>query len=119
MKTLLFSLVLLLLPTSTWGAFSCPDATRAACLEEGDTVCPVTAKCVADDVVCLDESSCDSERGFICGAEYDAVLNDYEKVVSQYNQLTSENVELRERRLNQKNCVINAQTLKEAISCVR
>ena len=119
MKTFVFLLALSLASTSAWALFSCPAGTKEACLEQGDAVCPVNAKCVADDVICLDEGSCDSGKGFICASEYDAVLNDYENVVNQYNQLLTENVELREWRLQKKNCVINAQTLKEAIRCVR
>jgi len=119
MKTIMFLLAFSLVPATTWGDFSCPDATRATCLEVGDTVCPVSANCVADDAVCLDRQGCDSDRGYICGSQYDAVMNDYEKAVSQYNQLTSENVELRSQKLEQKNCVINAATLEDAIECVR
>ena len=119
MKTLVFFLILSLAPMGAWADFICPDGTKEACLGDGDSVCPITGKCVDDAAVCLDPESCKSPRGFICGSEYDAVLADYEKVVGQYNQLISENVKLREVRLEQKNCVINAQSLKEAIRCVR
>jgi hypothetical protein len=119
MKAVIFLFALTLLSSGVLADFTCPDATKEACLDEDDTVCPAYAKCVAADVVCLDENSCDSDRGFICGAEYDAVLKDYEKVVNQYNQLSSENVELRNERLEKRNCVINSATLKDAISCVR
>lgn len=119
MKAILFFFALALVSTGAWGGFSCLDGTSAACLDDGDTVCPSSAKCVDDEVVCLDGQTCDSARGFICGSEYDDILKNYEKTVSQYNQLLSENVELREMRLQQKNCVINAATLKDAIKCVR
>jgi len=119
MKTCVFLLTLLLASTAVRAEFSCPAGTKEACLDDSDTICPVSAKCVRHDAVCLDPESCDSTRGFICGSEYDAVMTDYEKVVAQYNQLISENVNLRETRLEQKNCVINAQTLKDAIRCVR
>jgi hypothetical protein len=119
MKTFVFFLILTLASMGAWADFICPDGTREACLADGDSICPMTAKCVDDAAVCLDPESCESARGFICVSEYDAVLGDYEKVVGQYNQLISENVELREVRLEQKNCVINAQSLKEAIRCVR
>ena len=119
MKTLVFLFVLLLVSTGAQGEFTCLDGTSPACLDGGDTVCPASAKCVDDKAVCLDESSCDSDRGFICGSEYDSFLNDYKKVVAQYNELTSENVDLREERLEQRNCVINAHSLKDAIRCVR
>lgn len=119
MKSFLFFIGLSLVSAGAWGGFSCLDGTSAACLDDGDTVCPSSAKCVDDEVVCLDGQTCDSARGFICGSEYDDILKNYEKTVSQYNQLLSENVELREMRLQQKNCVINAATLKDAIKCVR
>ncbi len=119
MNAVMFLFALSLLSSSALSDYSCPDGTSAACLDSGDTVCPVSAKCVTNEAVCLDGHACDSARGYICGSEYDEVLQDYEKVVSQYNQLTSENVDLRETRLEQRNCVINAATLKVAIKCVR
>jgi hypothetical protein len=119
MKALISIFVLSLISAGIPADFTCPPGTKAACLDEGDTVCPVSAKCVADDAVCLDAQGCDSARGYICGSEYDAVMNDYEKTVSQYNQLASENVDLRNQRMVQRSCVINAATLKDAISCVR
>lgn len=119
MKTIIFIFALLLSPSIVLADFSCLDGTRAACLDQGDSVCPATAKCVSNESVCLNGSDCDSARGYICGSEYDELLKDHEKVVSQYNQLRSENVELRNTRLEQRNCVINAQTVKAAISCVR
>jgi hypothetical protein len=119
MKAVIFLFALSLLSSSALGDYSCPDGTSAACLDNEDIVCPASAKCVPNEAVCLDEHACDSARGYICGSEYDEVMKDYEKVVSQYNQLTSENVGLREIRLEQRNCVINAATLKDAIKCVR
>ena len=119
MKAVIFIFALSLLSSSALGNYSCPDGTKAACLAGGDTVCPASAKCVSSAAVCLDESACESARGYICGSEYDEVMKDYENVVSQYNQLTSENVDLREIRLEQRNCVINAATLKDAIRCIR
>ncbi|MDH3901997.1 MAG: hypothetical protein OEU84_10925 [Xanthomonadales bacterium] len=119
MKTLLLLFVLLLLSTGVQGEFTCLDGTSPACLDDGDTVCPATAKCVGDDAVCFDKSSCASDKGFVCGSQYDDFLDDYKKVVAQYNELTSENVDLREERLEQRNCVINAHSLKDAIRCVR
>jgi len=119
MKTVIFLFALLLMSSSALADYSCPDGTRVSCLDSGDTVCPAYAKCVSNEAVCLDEADCDSPRGYICGSEYDEVLKDYEKVVGQYNQLTSENVALRNMRLEQRNCIINAATLKDAIRCVR
>lgn len=119
MKVPVFLFALSLISAGIAADFSCPPGTNAACIDEGDTVCPVSAKCVAGDAVCLDGQGCDSDSGYICGSQYDAVMRDYEKTVSQYNQLTTENVDLRKQKLEQRNCVINAATLKDAIRCVR
>lgn len=119
MKILMFLFLLGLVSTVTQAGYTCPDGTNMACLDAGDTVCPMTAKCVDKAAVCLEEPRCDSDRGYICGSEYDAVLRDHQDTVDQYNRLLSENVNLREDRLEKRSCVINAATLKDAISCVR
>ncbi len=119
MRNFIFLFLLSLLSAGAQAGFTCPDGTNMACLDEGDTVCPLSAKCVDKDAVCLDDSACDSSRGYICGSEYDAVLSDHQQTVNQYNQLLSENVSLREDRLEKRNCVINSATLKDAINCVR
>jgi hypothetical protein len=119
MKTLMYLFLLGLVSTVAQAGYTCPDGTGMACLDDGDTVCPITAKCVDKAAVCLEEPRCDSGRGYICGTEYDAVLSDHQETVDQYNQLLSENVSLREDRLEKRNCVINSATLKDAIRCVR
>lgn len=119
MKTLTVLFLLSLVSTVARAGYTCPDGTDMACLDDGDTVCPITAKCVDKAAVCLEEPRCDSDRGYICGSEYDAVLSDHQDTVDQYNRLRSENINLREDRLEKRNCVINAATLKDAISCVR
>jgi len=119
MQKLLFIFALTLISSVAWADFSCPNDTKAICMDKGDVICPETAKCVSNDVVCFDKNTCDSERGFMCASEHDDVLNDTKKMVGQYNELTLENVNLREKRLTKKNCVLNAPTLKKAKSCVR
>ena len=119
MKRLALIATLTLISTGIWGDFSCPGGTAAVCLENVDTVCPSSAKCVSNDVVCFDKHTCDSNGGFICESKYDAVMDDYKEAVQQHDELASENVGLRERRLEQKNCVMNAPTLEEAQKCVR
>lgn len=119
MKSLMFLLLTCLVSHVAWANFTCPDGAKMSCLEEGDTVCPAYAQCVDKASVCLDKSACDSARGYICGSEYDAVLSDHQQTVDQYNQLLSENVSLRNERLEKRNCVINSATLKDAIKCVR
>ena len=118
MLKLILLAAITMLSTATWSDFSCPDGTNEACLETGDKVCPGSAKCVSSDVVCLDKQTCAPGVGFICESEYDEILKDYKKLVSQHNQLASDNVSLRERRLEQKNCVKNASNLKDAKKCV-
>jgi len=117
MKAILFLFALALVPVVACADFSCPDGTHMACLDEGDSVCPATARCVDADAVCFDARACESSRGFICGSEFDAIMGDYEKAVNQYNQLISENVDLRKRSLDQKNCILNASTLTDARKC--
>ena len=93
--------------------------TVEACLEAEDKICPGSTKCVDIDIDCYDKNSCASDTGFICESDYAEVMNDYKTAVSQHNELAAENAVLREQRLEQKNCVINAETLKIAIRCVR
>jgi hypothetical protein len=119
MKTRIILFLLSLASTVAQAGYTCPDGTTMACMDKGDSVCPMTAKCVDKAAICLAEPRCDSDRGYICGSEYDAVLKDHQETVDQYNGLLSENVSLREDRLEKRNCVINAETLKDAISCVR
>ena len=119
MRNFIFLFLLSVLSAGARAGFTCPDGTNMACLDDGDTVCPLSAKCVDRAAVCLDEPRCDSDRGYICGTDYDAVLSDHQKTVDQYNQLLSENVSLRNERLEKRNCVINSASLKDAIKCVR
>lgn len=119
MKPRLFVFLLSLVSTVVQAGYTCPDGTTMACMDKGDSICPMTAKCVDKAAVCLEEPRCDSDRGYICGSEYDAALKDHQNTVDQYNELLSENVSLREDRLEKRSCVINAATLKDAISCVR
>jgi hypothetical protein len=105
--------------SSKRGDFSCPDGTKPYCLDSGDKACPSSTKCVNDEATCFDDYPCDLSDGFFCASQYDNVLNDCKDVVRQYNELASENLDLRERRMAQKNCVINACTLEEARTCVR
>ena len=113
------AMALVLVPTTAWSQFNCPDGTRAACLEAEDKVCPGSTKCVDIDIDCYDKNSCASDTGFICESDYAEVMNDYKTAVNQHNELAAENAVLREQRLEKKNCVINAASLKTAIRCVR
>ena len=99
--------------------FLCPDGTDAACLDIGDQVCPGSARCVGDHATCFDEYPCGPGEGFVCASEYDDMLSKLKQVAAQHDELAAENVALREKRLEQKNCVINSATLKDAIRCVR
>ncbi len=101
------------------GDFSCPTGTEPACLDTGDKVCPGSTMCIDEGATCFDEYPCDLSEGFVCDSEYDGVMNGYKQAVRQNDELASENVELREKRLEIKNCVINAAALKDAIRCVR
>ena len=108
-----------LLSNGKRGDFSCPDGTGAACLDSGDKVCPGSTKCVDEGATCFDEYPCDLSGGFVCESTYDDAMRDYQQAVRQYDELASENVDLREQRLERKNCVINTSTLEAARRCVR
>jgi len=112
-------LMLALFSATAWGGASCMNGTNPVCLDVGDKICPDSAKCVGDDVVCFDKHTCAAGTGLICESEYDRILSDYKKTVQQHDELAVENVALREERLGRKNCVINAPTLEAAESCVR
>ena len=101
------------------GDFSCPDGTDAACLDTGDKICPGSAQCVGDHATCFEEYPCDLNEGFVCESEYDDILDKLKQAVSQHDELALENVALREKRLERKNCVLNASTLGGARQCVR
>ena len=119
MRKVILIIALALISMNVWSDFSCPDGANAVCLDNGDTVCSASAKCVDNDVICIDKHDCDPGIGYICESEYDEMLSDYKKTVAQHNELASENVDLRVLRLEQKNCVLNASTLEVAQSCVR
>ena len=105
--------------TAAWGDFSCPNGTEPACLDNGDKVCPDSSRCVDEHATCFDDYPCDLSGGFVCESEYDDLMKDHKQVVRQHDELASENVALREKRLAQKNCVLNASTLDDARKCVR
>lgn len=119
MKVTVFMVVLSMVSIVAWGDFSCPDGTEAACLDTGDRVCPGSTRCVDNGATCFDEYPCDLNDSFVCASSYDDVMDDYKRAVSQYNDMASENTDMRERRLEQKNCVLNASTLDGAQRCVR
>ena len=119
MKRLALIAALALASTCVWSDFSCPNGTKAACLDMDDKVCPVSTKCTDVGATCFDEYPCESGESFVCASKYDKVLDDLKQAVSQHDELALENVALRERRLEQKNCVLNSSTLEEAQRCVR
>ena len=119
MRKATLMIVMALVSMNTWGEYSCPEGADLACLDKGDKVCPANTKCVDKDAICFEKDSCGSGANMICRSEYDAVLNDHQETVKQYDSLAVENVSLREQRLEQKNCVLNASKLIDAQKCVR
>lgn len=119
MKYLVFSAVLILVSKVAWCDFTCEDGTEPACLDKGDKVCPASARCVDSSAVCFDEFPCDVSEGFVCESRYDAMMHDYREAVKEHDALAKQNVDLREQRLDRKNCVLNASTLAGARQCVR
>jgi hypothetical protein len=119
MKNVIVMVALVMVSPFIRGDFSCPDGTHASCLKEGDLICPSSTKCVAEDAICVDKQICGGSSNFVCESDYDEMRDDYKRVVEEYNELASENEDLRNVRLERKNCVINAASLKDAIRCVR
>jgi len=119
MKRCIFLVVLTLVWASAWCDFTCPDGVKPVCLDSGDKVCPASARCVDNNAVCFDQFPCDANEGFVCESRYDAMMTDYKDAVKEHDALATQNVELREQRLEQKNCVLNAETLAAARQCVR
>jgi hypothetical protein len=119
MQKLFLILALLLISSVSLADFSCPSDAKAICVDLDDKICPASAKCVSNDVVCFDKKACDSERGFMCASDHDEVLNVSKETAEQYNKLALVNVSLREARLAIKNCVLNASSLGDAKGCVR
>ena len=95
---------LILVSTGSWGEISCPDDSSAVCMVNSDTICPSSAKCVSNDVICLDKNSC-AGGSFICDTSYDKLMGEYKEAAGQYDVLVSENVSLRNERLEKRNCV--------------
>jgi len=119
MNRLVLITSLITLSTFSWAEFTCPAGTEPACIEAGDRVCSSGTKCVEINTTCFDDFPCGAEEGFVCGSEYDAALNDHKRSTEKYDQLVKENVDLRQERLDRKNCVLNATELTEAQKCVR
>lgn len=119
MHQFLLLVVLLLSSAVAWAEFSCLEGTEATCIEAGDKVCAASHKCVDESTTCFDDFPCTADEGFVCGAEYDAALNSHKRSTQQYDELVAENVDLRQQRLDRKNCVLNATNLTDAQRCVR
>lgn len=119
MRPCALTLMLLLLPVMAAAEFTCPVDTSPACLDPGDLVCPAATRCVTSSTTCFEEYPCEPDEGFVCASSYDEILEEAQATSARYDKLTAENVSLREERLQVRNCVINAQSVKAAIACVR
>lgn len=119
MKRLSLILLLSALPAFGSAAFSCPDGTGAACLDAGDKVCTAGTRCVDEDATCLADFPCSLDAGFVCADEHEAALQDCKVKLAEYDALVKENVDLRQQRLERKNCVLNSENLADAQRCVR
>ncbi|MGA9575729.1 MAG: hypothetical protein WBS20_17445 [Lysobacterales bacterium] len=119
MKRIFITVALVLLSSLAWSDTSCPDGASPVCLDDGDKVCPASGRCVDSSATCFDVFPCDAGEGFVCESRYDAMMNDYQEAALEHDALAAQNVDLREQRLQQKNCVLNAATLADAQTCVR
>ena len=67
-------------------SFSCSFGTTAACLDYGDKICSSMGKCVSDDAVCFSSFTC-GYGGFVCKSSLEDMADDYDEIVSDYNNL--------------------------------
>jgi hypothetical protein len=119
MKRIALTLLLMALTAPAGSDFTCPAGTEMACVEAGDKVCAAGTKCVPLEATCLQDFPCGPDEGFVCAGEHDAALEDCRDKIEQYEALIEENVDLRQERLDRKNCVLNSTTLADAQKCVR
>jgi hypothetical protein len=119
MNRLALVVTMLFFSAGLWAEFSCPDGTKPACLDRTDKVCGASTKCVDESSTCFDGFPCDAHEGFVCGSEYDAALHEHARSTEKYAELAAQNVDLRQQRLDRKNCVLNATSLDQAQECVR
>jgi hypothetical protein len=110
---------LLFFPLISSAEFSCPAGTTASCLADGDKICGKGTQCMDEAATCFESFPCGVGEPFVCGPEYDAALDEHRQTALKYDQLAAENVNLREQRLNRKNCVLNATRLADAKNCMR
>jgi hypothetical protein len=110
--------------------FSCSYGKRGACLDYGDKVCSVTAKCVNNDAVCFNSNTC-GYGGFVCKSklddlttEYDGLLSKCQNIAREHDDLVDEyNELLRNYKFkvseydDLESCVRYASTLDEAKNC--
>jgi hypothetical protein len=118
MKSILISALLMLVSMSAWCDFSCPDGAKPACLDNGDKVCPAAGRCVDNEAICFDQFPCDAGEGFVCESKYNTMMMGFRDAAKEHDALVAENVGLRQQRLEEKNCVLNASTLARARKCV-
>lgn len=111
-------------------SFSCPYGKKAACLDYGDSACPINAKCVVSDAVCFDSNTC-GYGGFICESEFDDLASEYDDLLDDCKTLSRDHDDLIDKynRLLEKYksklskyqeveyCVSHATTADEVKSC--
>jgi len=119
MKRLIVIIILALASSGAWCDFTCPQGTKAACLDNGDNVCPASTSCVDSDAVCFDEYACEAGDGYVCESRYDEMANKNQVVVGEFNTLASKHNDLLNHKSEDERCVISAVTLEEAKQCVQ
>jgi hypothetical protein len=118
MKHSIMTIILILTSTGAWCDFTCPSGTDAACLDDGDKVCPTSARCIDNNAVCFDEYICEAGDGYVCESRYDEMANQNQALASEFNTLASKHNMLLNHKSENERCVISADTLEEAKQCV-
>lgn len=113
------AIILALASSGAWGDFICPQETNAVCLNDGDNVCPASARCVDRKAVCFEEYTCEAGEAYVCESNYDETANQNQLLVNQFNTLASKHNMLLNHKSENERCVISAATLEAAKQCVQ
>ena len=115
---LLVALVVALGPSTAGAqdAFSCSWGKRGACLDYGDKVCSQLGKCVDEDAVCFNRSTCDY-NGFVCKSDLNNLSDEYDTLLSKAKRLASDYDDMHSSYSDILQCLGRAMEIEDARRC--
>jgi len=112
-----------MIPSLTF-AFSCPFGKQAACLSASDKVCPLFARCVNHNSICISANTCRSGE-LVCGSDYDDLYEDYSQAIDDFNDLTKDyrqaidkHNDLAKENNRLLSCIYDSNSLKDLKLCI-